>query len=247
MEYTHINEELKYLNINYSFEKALSVSLILNQIFQFLNKDNIKSLTLCNKKIYQSYCNLIKNVKIDKETDILNFKILIDKYININNLDLSYCNKIKDFISISKLKRLEFLNVRSSNISDISFLEKNKNIEKLNLRYCENIKDFTPISKLERLKILNSSYTNISNITFLEKNKNIKELNFRYCENIKDLTPISKLERLEFLNVSWTNISDISLLKKNKNIKELNLHGCKNIKDYSILSILIKNKIYIIY
>ena len=61
MEYNHINEELKYFNINYSFENALSISLILNQIFQFLDKDNIKSLSLCNKKIYQFYCNLVKN------------------------------------------------------------------------------------------------------------------------------------------------------------------------------------------
>ena len=61
MEYNHINEELKCFNVNYSFENALSISLILNQIFQFLDKDNIKSLSLCNKKIYQFYCNLVKN------------------------------------------------------------------------------------------------------------------------------------------------------------------------------------------
>ena len=62
MEYNHINEELKYFNINYSFENVLSISL--NQIFHFLDKDNIKSLTLCNKKIYQIYYSLVKKLNI---------------------------------------------------------------------------------------------------------------------------------------------------------------------------------------
>ena len=39
-----VGEELKYFNINYNFENVLSISLILNQIIRFLNKDNIKSL-----------------------------------------------------------------------------------------------------------------------------------------------------------------------------------------------------------
>ena len=137
-----VGEELKYFNINYNFENVLSISLILNQIFRFLNKDNIKSLTLCNKKIYQIYCSQVKKLKIDKEADILNFKILINKYKNINSLDLSNCNKIKDFISIYKLERLEILNVSQTNISDISILEKIKNIKELYLETCKNIKDF---------------------------------------------------------------------------------------------------------
>ena len=126
MEYNNIKEELKSFNENYNFENALSIPLILNQICQFLNKDNIKFLSLCNKKIYLLYCNQIKKLKINKEAQISNLQILIDKYDNINNLDLSHCKNIKDFIPLSKLEKLEILNIGFTNISDISFLEKNK-------------------------------------------------------------------------------------------------------------------------
>jgi len=51
MEYTNDKEELKYCNENYNFEEAFSKDEILFQIFQFLNKDNIKIFSLCNKKI----------------------------------------------------------------------------------------------------------------------------------------------------------------------------------------------------
>ena len=57
------------------------------------------------------------------------------------------CKKIKEFTPISKLEKLEILDV-SCIFSNISFLEKNKNIEEINLNYCYNIKYRTIISKL---------------------------------------------------------------------------------------------------
>ena len=89
---------------------------------------------------------------------------MINKYNNINNLELIGCENIKDFTLISKLEKLENLKVRYTNISDISFLENNKNIKELDLRYCGNIKDFTPISKLKKLENLNVSCIYISDI-----------------------------------------------------------------------------------
>ena len=114
----------------------------MNQILQYLDRDNIKSLILCNKKIYQLYCNLVKKIKIDKKDDTLNLQIIIDKYENINNLDISYCKNIKDFTPISKLERLEILDLSETDIFAISFIEKNKNIKELNLYSCYNIVDF---------------------------------------------------------------------------------------------------------
>ena len=230
MESHFNNEELKYFNKNYNFNSVLSVPIILNQIFQFLDKDKVKCLSLCNKKIYQIYCNQVKKLRIKRKAEISNIQVLINKYENFNNLDLSGCKNIKDFTIISKLEKLENLNVTYTNISDISFLEKNKNIKELYLYECKNIEDFTHISKLERLENLNVSFTNISDISFLEKNKNIKKLHLNSCKNIEDFTIISKLEKLESLDVGYTNISDISFLEKNKNINNLNLYGCDNIK-----------------
>ena len=69
---------------------------------------------------------MAKKLKNDKTDDIINLKILIDKYENINNVEISYYKNIKDFTPISKLKKLEILNVDNTNISDISFIKKIK-------------------------------------------------------------------------------------------------------------------------
>ena len=110
---THINNKTNNFNI---FEKALSIPIILNKIFLFLDKDNIKCLSLCNKKIYKFYCNQVKKLIITKECTNSNLKVLINKYINANDLNLRECKNIKDFKCISKL---EILNFSFQNISDI--------------------------------------------------------------------------------------------------------------------------------
>ena len=187
------NKELKYYNHQYNYKNVLSIPLILLQIYQFTEKEDIKCLSLCCKKIYQFYCNQIKKLKINediKESDIS--KIKFDKYENLFELNLSLCKNIKDFSFISKLGKLKDLDLHCTDISDISFLDKNKNIKILNLYGCKNIKDFSFIPKLEKLEDLDLHYTNISDISFLDKNKNIKILNLYRCKNIRDLSLISK-------------------------------------------------------
>ena len=141
MEFNHINEEFKY-----NFENNFSVLLILNQTFQFLDKDNIEYLALCNKKIYRLYCEQVIKIKINKEADKLNLQTIIYKYDNIYNLDLSDCKKIKDFTPISKLERLQIINFNNK---------------------CIDIKDFTPISNLERLEFLDVNLHRVQKMMFL--------------------------------------------------------------------------------
>ena len=237
------NRELKYSNHQYNFKNVLSIPLILDQIFQFMEKADIKRLSLCFKKIYQLYCIQIKKLKIKKDIEESNISnIKFDKYKNLIEIDLSSCKNIKDYSFISNLEKLENLNLDDSNISDISFLEKTKNIKVLNLAGFEKIKDYSYISNLEKLENLNLGYLDVTDISFLKKNKNIKILNLESCKKIKDFSFISNLEKLEILNICNTNISDISFLEKNKNIKTLNIMGCHNIKDYSIVSNLKKTK-----
>ena len=174
-----ISKNKELLNINevknkkettikqFDYYNVLRIPLILNQIFQFMNKYDIKNFCLCNKHIYQIYSDQNKKLKINRINDKLDFLKLLDKYQNIIKLDLS------------KVYELD----------NISFLEKTKNLLELNLYYCEKIKDFSPIAFCEKLEYLNVNQTNISDISFLEKNKNIKELKFNYCKKIKDFSP----------------------------------------------------------
>ena len=60
------NKESKYSNNQYNFKNVLSIPLILDQIYKFLTKDNIKNLSLCSKKLYQLYCEQVKKLKIKK-------------------------------------------------------------------------------------------------------------------------------------------------------------------------------------
>ena len=172
-----LNKELKSSNNQYNFKNVLSIPLILDQIYKFLTKDNIRSLSLCSKKLYQLYCNQIKTLKIKEVIEITKVShINFDKYKNVIELDLRECKTIKDYSFISQLEKLENFNLCcNSNITDISFLEQNKNIKKLKIIKCKNIKDYSFISKLEKLEYLNlSCNTNISDISFLKQNKNIE-------------------------------------------------------------------------
>ena len=44
-------KELKYSNNQYNFKNVLSIPLILDQIFKFIEKDEIKCLSLCSERI----------------------------------------------------------------------------------------------------------------------------------------------------------------------------------------------------
>ena len=64
------------------------------------------------------------------------------------------CYNIEDFSTISKLEKLEILNVNETYISDISFLEKNKNIKELSLNGCKNINKSDQIFERKDIKFL---------------------------------------------------------------------------------------------
>ena len=61
---------------------------------------------------------------------------------NIKCLYIINYKKIKDYHFISKLDKLEILEIKMANIDDISFLENNKNIKSLDLSGCKDIKDY---------------------------------------------------------------------------------------------------------
>ena len=60
------NKESKYSNNQYNLKNVFEIKLILNQIFQFMEKDDIKDLSLGAKKIYKLYCEQVKKLTIKK-------------------------------------------------------------------------------------------------------------------------------------------------------------------------------------
>ena len=138
MNKVELEQELKYSNNQYNFKDVLSIHLILDLISKFIGKDDMKCLFLCSKKMYEFYCNQIKRLKTYEYIEIVYIsKINFDRYINLIELDLRGWINIKDYSSISKLEKLENLRLSNTNISDISFLEKNKNIKELKIEKCK--------------------------------------------------------------------------------------------------------------
>ena len=121
------NKEIKYSNRNYNFKKELFTPIILNQILLFSEQNDIQSLKLCCKRIKQIFYECATKIKINKNINLCDLsKINFQKYENLRKLDLGWCRKISKFKFISKLEKLEKLNLKDTKIKDISFLEKKK-------------------------------------------------------------------------------------------------------------------------
>ena len=107
------------INQNNFEHLLLSIGSFNDIIFQFLEKDDINSLSICSKRLNQFYCNQITKLKILIYLETFNKP----KYKNLISLNLEGCKSNNDFSFISKLDKLEELNLRETRISDISFLE----------------------------------------------------------------------------------------------------------------------------
>ena len=98
------NREAKCYNNQYNFKNVFEIKLILNQIFQFMEKDDIKALSLCTKNTYELCCKQFKKLKIkeDIEESIIS-NIKFDNYKDLIVLNLQGCKNIKDYLYISNL------------------------------------------------------------------------------------------------------------------------------------------------
>ena len=78
------NDEIKQSINGHNFIDILSRSLVLNQIFKFFEKDDIKSLALCSKKINKCYCGLVKKLNLRLKINRYQILILINILIYMN-------------------------------------------------------------------------------------------------------------------------------------------------------------------
>ena len=54
------------IHFDYKYQDVLCIPLILDLISQFIDIDDKKYLSFCNKKLYQLYCSQIRKIKIHK-------------------------------------------------------------------------------------------------------------------------------------------------------------------------------------
>jgi hypothetical protein len=192
-------------NINNISELSRVKKLTINGYFKILEESGIEKLENVDELNF-IFCN---------GNEIINSKIF-KNLKNLKILNLSNTN-INDVRNLSKLKNLRELYLeKCKNISDESGIDKLEYIHTLDLRDT-NISD---VSALGNVHILELSYTNINNVSMLE---NIYRLNLYGCENIDDNSGIDKLKNVYYLDIGLTEIKDINKILKLENVIELNL------------------------
>ena len=135
---------MEYIPVNLKTQAAF-ISVLRGRI----NKDPFSTFP---QDGWGVYFDLVLNVQNKKNTEVRNvsyisrnFKCFVIQILffekNNNSKEIYWrgCKNIKHFTPLSKLERLVILNVGYTNISDISFLEKNKKIKKLYLYESKNI------------------------------------------------------------------------------------------------------------
>ncbi len=74
--------------------------------------------------------------------------------VDLEYLNLSGFDKIKNFDIIARLKKLKYLDLSWTNVNDLSFLSELKELRVLKLRGCRRARDLTPLVELENLEAL---------------------------------------------------------------------------------------------
>lgn len=109
----------------------------------------------------------LKHLKISKE--LINEKLLVEKYPNIVNVELVNCKKIIDFSFLTDLTHLQTIIINNTNIE--VFPEVSSNVTKIQLLTNKKLKDIEMIFKLSNLSkiAITDSAVNFEDIIKLSK------------------------------------------------------------------------------
>ena len=131
------------------------------------------------------------------------------------------------------LKHLANLDVRNSNISDLTGLEHATNLQDFNADK-NQISDLTPLSGSVHLHTLSLRENWISDITPLAHLTTLHRLHLAHNQ-IYDITPLENLTGLRWLDLGYNQIRDISLLSNLTILEDLRLTS-NLITDFSSLA-----------
>lgn len=139
----------------------------------------------------------------------------------------------KDINVISKFKNLSELEIAfCDGIKDISFLKDFTNLKRLILS-TSKVSDLKPLSGLTNLRILGVS-GEFSDLTPLSGLTNLTHL-YLSSDNLSDLKPIESLNKLDYIFLVSCSLKDISPLSKLKALSWVTLYCCNSIENYAPL------------
>ena len=178
---------------------------------------------------------------------IINSPLFAEVWIPDPNLRMAIREVLREKIGLpdhtllteEHLKHLANLEVRNSNISDITGLEHAINLQDFN-GDSNQISDLTPLSGLVRLHTLSLRANQIFDISPLANLTTLHRLNLS-INYISDITPLENLTGLRWLDLEYNQIRDISVLSNLTILEDLRLTS-NFITDFSPLANLTRLK-----
>lgn len=156
---------------------------------------------------------------------------VVSKLTKLESLQLPF-NHIQSIEAIGDLKNLKAVEVMGNQIKDISILKQLPKIETLFLQ--ENqIDDINVLKENTNIKVLYLDGNNLTDISILNKFKNLSNLGLGH-NHIRDISALRELINLKQLEIGMNNLTDISPLTNLKNLEELDLSDNK-IENISVL------------
>jgi len=221
MDFSHLKhlKNLEYLNLCDNELNDLS-------FLRFVNKELLE-LDLSNNQIEGIYPTVIN----DNKPTILDLGISFN-FTNLKKLNLAK-NKLQSLRCVSKLEKLEYLDVSDNSITDncVEYDVKTDNyhltkltkLKEVNFKN-NSIRDINFINAYDSLQILNFSNNIIEDISHLEKFTNLAKLELNN-NKILDIMPLSNLKELKHLDLRYNNIKNIRALSNLKKLQSLFLSG----------------------
>jgi hypothetical protein len=124
-----------------------------------------------------------------------------------NNLDLSDLTKLRRLPSnIGEISNLAFLNVRDTNLNDLSGLEGNATLSHLDLNHTR-IADLTPLKGIPNLQLVYLHGTWVRDISPLATLPSLERLDLGQTQ-IETLQPVTDIEGLIWLNLHKSHAID---------------------------------------
>jgi hypothetical protein len=114
---------------------------------------------------------------------------------DMEKISLSNC-PIEQMPSFKNLKKINFLDLNSSSISNFNQLNEIEEIGSLKLEYCKNLIDFTGLEKVKNIKDLDvSGCTHLRSFAGLQKaNITSQKLYLNNCPSIVSMTELPKIQ-----------------------------------------------------
>ena len=157
---------------------------------------------------------------------------LLSQLKALKSLELQNFNKLKRFVLSDDMPSLTNISISGSPLQMIAGMEHCYNLEILNLRHTE-LKELTGLSKCVNLRKVNlDDNLKLVDIYGLSRCVNLENITLDRCEKLMYIFPLDRCTKLKRLSLDNAKaLRNVSFLTKLPDLEYVNLARCENITD----------------